>query len=108
MAPAPGGSNDIFFVSLALFGTLWAVFALPFAYHCVRAAQAGDAWLPFEPKANGRYTFMAQNRWFAAFRAPQSGQRTTTGLVVRYLVWIWVVAALAYLPIRNLVRILGD
>ena len=108
MEPAPGGSNDIFLVALALFGTVWAVFAVPYAYHVVRAVRAGNAWLPFERKPSGGYTFMAQNRWFASFRAPEPHKRTTTGLVVRYGIWLWVVAALSYLPIRNLSHILSS
>ena len=108
MTPAPGGSDTIFYVSLALFGVLWALFAVPFVYHCVRAAGAGNAWLPFEQKAGGGYTFMAQNRWFAAFRAPAPERRTTTGLAVRYAVWLAVVLALAVTPARNLVSILTD
>lgn len=106
MTPAPGGSNDIYFVSLALFGVVWALFAIPFAYHCVRAAGAGNAWLPFEQKPGGGYTFMAQNRWFAAFRAPTPQRRTTTGLLVRYGIWLAVVVALAVRPISNLTHIL--
>lgn len=108
MEPAPGGVSDILVVALALFGTVWAVFALPFAYHAVRAVRAGNAWLPFERKPGGGYTFMAQNRWFAAFRAPQPDRRTTTGLVVRYVIWLWVVAALAYLPATYLVELLSS
>ena len=105
MEPAPGGSLDIFYVSLALFGTVWALFAVPFAVHVVGAARAGNAWLPFERKANGRYTFMAQHRWFAAFRAPVPERRTTLGLVVRYGIWLAVIAVLTYLPVRDLVYI---
>jgi hypothetical protein len=107
MDPAPGGSKDIFFLSLALFGTLWAIFALPFLYHCLRAVRAGEAWLPFEPKPGGGYTFMARNRWFAAFRAPTPERRSTKGLVFRYGVWLWVVVALAYVPVTNLAYILS-
>ncbi|MDT0213636.1 hypothetical protein Q9R29_07020 [Rothia sp. ARF10] len=106
MEPAPGGSLTIFFSSLALFGTVWALFALPFAFHVVRAARAGNAWLPFERKPNGRYTFMAQHRWFSAFRAPVPERRTTGGLGVRYAIWLAVIAMLSYLPIRDLTYIL--
>lgn len=106
MTPPTGGSNDIYFVSLALFGAVWAIFAVPFAYHCVRAARSGNCWLPFEPKPGGGYTFMTRNPWFAAFRAPAADKRTTRGLVVRYGIWLWVAIALAYLPVRNLIHIL--
>ena len=102
MEPAPEGANDIYVVALALFGTVWALFALPFAYHVVRAVLARNAWLPFERKPSGGYTFMAQNRWFAAFRAPEPERRTTMGLVVRYGVWLWVIAMLSYLPVKYL------
>lgn len=96
----------IFYYSLALFGTVWALFAVPFAYHAVRAARAGNAWLPFERKPNGGYTFMAHHRWFAAFRAPQPEKRTTTGLVVRYGIWLWVIAALTNLPAKDIAYLL--
>ena len=106
MEPAPGGSNDIFIVGLVFFGAVWAIFAIPYVFHVVRAVRAHNAWLPFEAKPNGRYTFMAQNRWFASFRAPQPAARTTFGLVARYAVWAAVVVALAYLPARYLVYVL--
>ena len=96
----------ICYYSLALFGTVWALFAVPFAYHVVRAVRAGNAWLPFERKPDGGYTFMAQNRWFAAFRAPQPEQRRTAGLVVRYGIWLWVIAALSYLPVKDIAYLL--
>lgn len=105
MEPAPGGSLTIFWYSLALFGTVWALFAVPFVWHVARAVRAGDAWLPFERKPNGGYTFMAQNRWFAAFRAPVPERRTTAGLVFRYGTWLAVIAALSYLPIQDIAYI---
>ena len=107
MDPAPGGSNDIYVWALTFFGVIWALFAVPYAFHVVRAAVARDAWLPFEPKANGGYTFMARKRWFAAFRAPRPEDRTTTGLVVRHVIWVWVVAALGYLPFHVLREMLS-
>lgn len=106
MQPAPGGSNDIFILGLVFFGAVWAVFAIPFAFQVVRSVLARNGWLPFEAKPNGHYTFMAENRWFASFRAPQPADRTTVGLVVRYAVWAAVVVALAYLPARYLVHVL--
>lgn len=108
MEPVPVVSNAIFFISLALFGTLWALFAVPYAYHVIRALRTGNLWLPFERKPQGGYTFMAQNRWFAAFRAPRPEKRTTMGLVVRYGIWLWVVLALAYVPVQNLIHILTN
>ena len=56
MEPVPVVSNDIYFISLALFGTLWAMTALPFAHYVIRALRAGNLWLPFERKPNSRYT----------------------------------------------------
>ncbi|WP_141714253.1 hypothetical protein [Micromonospora inyonensis] len=106
MEPAPGGSLHIFYYSLALFGTVWALFAVPFVYHVVRAVRARNAWLPFERKPNGRYTFMAQHRWYSAFRAPGPGGRTATGLIVRYGTWLAVVAMLSYLPLKDITYIL--
>lgn len=106
MEPVPVVSNDIYFISLALFGTLWAMTALPFAHYVIRALRAGNLWLPFERKPNSRYTFMAQNSRFALFRAPRPENRTTSGLVVRYGIWLWVVLALAYVPSLNLIHIL--
>ena len=44
----------------------------------------------------------------APFRAPAPERRTTTGLAVRYAVWLAVVLALAVTPARNLVSILTD
>lgn len=105
MEPAPGGSLDIFYVSLALFGTVWALFAVPFVHHVLRAARAANPWLPFERKANGGYTFMAHHRWFSAFRAPVPERRTTFGLVLRYGIWSAVIIVLTYLPVRDLVYI---
>lgn len=108
MDPAPEGAKDIYIVALVLFGTVWALFAVPFIYHVIRAATARNAWLPFERKPNGRYAFMAQNRWFAAFRAPLPERRSTLGLVVRYLIWLWAIAALSFLPARYLADVFGS
>ena len=106
MDPAPEGSNDIYVWSLTFFGVIWALFAVPWVFHLVRAVAAHNPWLPFERKPSGGYTFMAQNRWFAAFRAPQPEARTTTGLVVRHVIWLWVIGVLSYLPIDVLVQLL--
>ncbi|KGN37029.1 hypothetical protein [Knoellia subterranea] len=105
MEPAPEVGLGIWYVSLAVFGTLWASFAVPYAFHVVRAVRAGDTWLPFEPKPNGRYTFMAQSRRFAAFRAPTPEHRTALGLTVRHGIGLAVIAALSYAPIRDIAYI---
>jgi hypothetical protein len=94
-----GGSFDVYWYALVLFGGVWAWFAVPYAWHCLRAVRARNAWLPFERNARGRYTFMAAHRWHTAFRAPVPERRTTLGLVIRYCVWAWVVAALSYVPV---------
>lgn len=107
MEPAPGGSNDIYIWALTFFGVVWALFAVPWLWHLLRAVRARDPWVPFERKPGGGYTFMAKNRWFAAFRAPRPESRTTTGLVVRHGIWLWVIAALSYLPGNVLVQLLA-
>lgn len=99
-AAAVTGYQRLFLVFLVVFTAFWLWFLVPFLWHCIRALRAGNAWLPFEPKANGRYTFMAQGRRLAAFRAPRN--RTTIGLLWRYGTWTAVVIALTLLPLQAL------
>lgn len=96
LATATGSGGTIFVVGVVLTGALLALFLVPFLWHVGRAVAARDPWLPFARKPDGGYTFMAQNRWFAAFRAPAVAQRGPVGLAVRYVVWLGVIGVFVY------------
>lgn len=78
------------------FGFVLGMFLVPFSYHVIRAVRAHNPWLPFERQPWGRYTFMANHRWQSPFRSPPVDRRTAVGWVFRYVIWIGVMAAVAY------------
>lgn len=100
MNEVPSVSIGPFVFGLVLFGLVWAWFAVPFAFHVVRAVMARDPWLPFDRKPDGEYTFLARTRWFSAFRAPEPARRTSAGLVIRYVIWVAVIVMLSVPSLR--------
>lgn len=65
-------------------GVLWAI-VRPVLTEGRRAAAAGDWWLPFLPREDGRWGPLAQNHWWSAMRAERPG--SSAGLAVRWGFW---------------------
>ncbi|WP_156971361.1 hypothetical protein [Knoellia sinensis] len=92
-------------LSLALFGGIWLLVAVPLARGVVAGLRAGEWWRPFEQNARGRYGILANSRSLASFRAPAPHRRTMLGLVTRWLIWTYVVAGLGYYPLMLAIRL---
>ncbi len=88
-------------LGLALFGGIWLLFAVPWLRGLVVGLRTRDWWTPFAQRPDGRYGVLARSHFLAAFRAPE--RRSTRGLAVRWLVWTFVVVALAAYPLQIVV-----
>ena len=89
-------------------GVLWFI-VRPVVTEARRAAAAGDWWLPFLPRGDGRWGPLAQNHWGSALRAERPG--SSVGLAVRWGFWglmsaLLVVAAVVI--VVNATRLLAS
>lgn len=78
-------------VAVVLVGALlWLAWVFPVAVarEALRARRLGDWWAPFRPREDGRYGPLAQNRWWAFFRAPR--QHEPNGLAWRWAAWAFI------------------
>ncbi|QIM20356.1 hypothetical protein G7075_03035 [Phycicoccus sp. HDW14] len=84
------------------------VIVRPVVTEALRANAAGDWWLPFLPRTDGRYGPLAENHWWSAMRAETPG--STGGLAVRWGFWTLMSLLLVFAAgsiLVNLVKLLA-
>lgn len=82
-------------------GVLWFI-VRPVVTEARRASAAGNWWLPFLPREDGRWGPLASNHWWSAMRAEHPG--SSVGLAVRWGFWGLMSALLVFAAVMILVN----